>query len=114
MFKKPLSGKTPILPTLRQFCKQADETACLGTYLVKIIWFPNKFPTLTVQTTHFRIPVSDKDLIEEMMGELRKVSTGKSAIEVRLIDLNELEYEFQLNAQNKGVWEERQGNLFFL
>lgn len=57
------------LPTFRQYCKEALPGDCKPARIVKTIWLPNQYPSLTLETEKFRLRIAEgskgyDDLIE--------------------------------------------------
>lgn len=51
------------LPTLLKWLESEDSLKLKAKYWVKKIWFPNKFPTLCLETEYFRLNIDESNPI---------------------------------------------------
>ena len=66
--QKTLSTKTPTVPTLRTLLKDEPKIRLAKRYNLRAVWFPNKYPNLSMETDKFRVNVYPQHAeFEELM-----------------------------------------------
>lgn len=71
------------VPTLLKWLESEDSVKLKSKYWVKKIWYPNKFPTLCLETEHFRINVDESNPIFDGVKNLcDKITQDNTAIAV--------------------------------
>lgn len=57
------------LPTLRQYVKSKEGKNIPKKFLVTLIWIPNKFPSYSIETEHFRASIGSKTAIGKLLKD---------------------------------------------
>lgn len=57
------------LPTLRQYIKAKKGKNIPKKFLVRLIWVPNKFPSYSIETEHFRASVGKDTAVGKLLKE---------------------------------------------
>jgi len=58
------------VPTLLKWLESEESVKLKSKYWVRKIWYPNKFPTLCLETEHFRINVDESNPIFDSVKNL--------------------------------------------
>ena len=95
------------LPSFLQWLKTLPSDTPKLHKVVKVVWFPNKFPNFTVDTESFRLRLSPEQFDEPELTDLFETSISRKAVLCVVVDpaekgawaIEELEDEV-------GVWEE--------
>ena len=95
------------LPTFREFCKQVTGPETKPARIVKTIWWPNKYPSLTLETERFRLRIPDtNEVYTEILSWVRdKVSEG-SVIAIWVVSPEDFGYRIDYLAGEDGVYRE--------
>ncbi len=92
------------VPTLKQFLQQLGDKKLKQKYLVMKVWFPNKFPYLTLITEDWKVSLAESsDLYPRVDDLLREVISTDTAIALKLTPGNLDTYTFTTSSE-KGVW----------
>lgn len=95
------------LPTLRAYCKSKGKEAQLGSKIIQLVWFPNKYPSLSVDTESYRLRIpckagNDAELLDFFESA---ISSGQVLV-VRITDAEKFAYEIDVLPNELGEWEE--------
>lgn len=57
------SSKAKAIPTLSKWLKDEPSRKLARSYTVKVVWLPNKYPNLSLQTDSFRVAIYENNPI---------------------------------------------------
>lgn len=93
------------LPTFRAYCKSKGEDAQLGAKIVQLIWFPNKYPSLSLDTESYRLRIPcEKDTSTELIDFLETAVNEEQVLVIRVTDAAEFAYEIDVLPNESGDW----------
>lgn len=64
-----LANDNDSLPTIKQWMKSVGREALDCTYLIKIVWLPNLYPNISLDTEAFRVRLSPGNFLYSVVQE---------------------------------------------
>ena len=102
-----LSEFEPELPTFRSFCKNAPDEYENVRYPVVKVWYPNKFPSLSLETEKFRLRISQESgLYGEILELVQQWEEAGAVPYVAVTSTSAMEWELDAFPNETGEWEE--------
>lgn len=94
------------LPTFRQFCKTEGEKCNNNAKVVTTVWFPNKYPSLSIDTEVFRLRISESDPnYAAIEAGLREGIDADEVFIVRILDAKKFAFEIETLEGETGGWD---------
>lgn len=95
------------LPSFMAYCKKQGQEAEKGIALVKVIWFPNQFQSVSLDTEKFRLRISTKtnDSIE-LIDFLETAIDQEKVLFVRVTNAKDASYEIDILEAESAEWEQ--------
>lgn len=94
------------LPTFRQYCKSEGEACNNKAKVVQTIWFPNNYPSLSIDTEVFRLRIAQDDPNYQAIElGLRQGIDNDEVFIVRILDSKKFEFEIETLEGEIGGWE---------
>lgn len=100
---KPTSAT---VPTLKKFIEESDSINTKQKFIVDSFWLPNKFPSIGIVTTHFRInlPSSDPNYLE-LLDTIENCESMDTCFAITITSPENLEYSFEEFPSESCDWE---------
>lgn len=94
------------LPTFRQFCKAEGEKCNGNAKVVTTVWFPNQYPSLSIDTEVFRLRISESDpSYAAIAAGLQQGIDADEVFIVRILDAKKFAFEIETLEGEIGGWE---------
>lgn len=91
-------------PTIAQFVKKTKEPKTKPLDVIELVWLPDKFDNVTLQTGKYRVILSDEhplyQAVQDFLAEDRNVEL---AIGIRITDWKEGKFTLE-EAKSRGMW----------
>lgn len=68
-WKSELHNQSDSVPTLKAWLRGVSGEQLEKWHIVKVIWLPNKFPSLTLEVESFRLRLSESDFLYSLVEE---------------------------------------------
>lgn len=96
----------PALPTLKQFCKSSAPEERSKAHVIEKVWFPNQYPSLSLETEGFRVRVHEKSAVfGEILNALYEWEETSMCIAIRITDEKTADYEIIELPSTDCLWE---------
>jgi len=94
------------LPTIRQFVKSTAKSKYKDDGVIELVWLPGKFKNITLQSSKFRILISENHPFYEALREVFSgVNDRTTGIRIEISDWKTAEYVLHELPENRGCWE---------
>lgn len=93
------------LPSLLSYCKSKGKEAEKGIALITTVWFPNKFPNLSLDCEKYRIRISSKgDNASEIIDYIESAISEEKVLFCRITDAKNYAYEIDVLENETATW----------
>ena len=106
MFESKAEPAFPKLPSLLKWLSTATEAELKPTRPVAVIWLPNLYPSLTLNTEKFSLRISDKSVLFEPL--LQIIPTWEDEMRVpavRIADPSQGLFQISVLEGETAIWE---------
>lgn len=98
---------TEALPTLAKWAKVATERDFERWHLIRVIWLPNEYESITFDTESFRLRVQESNAIySELLEEVKEWDNEGTVVVLKITPGKKLSFEFIELEKEKCVWTE--------
>lgn len=105
MFQGSTDDEYKSLMTFKTYCAEFPYEAEKGIKVVRLIWLPNKFPSITLETDRFRLRVSDRmEFYPLLIQEVEKWIEEDAVIGIRIASAERRSYAIDLLPGERAVW----------
>ena len=93
------------VPTLRKWLESEDSAKLKMKYWVKKIWYPNKFPTLCLETEYFRVNIDESNpIFDDLKNLCDKIIEDDTAIAIGVSPERDGGFGIKTDG-SQGTWE---------
>lgn len=94
------------LPSLLSYCKKNKVGSTERRYVVTTIWLPNQYPSISLDTEHFRLRISDKQaLYLELLDFIESNTANEIALCVDILDAKTAKFAIDVLEGEVAEWE---------
>jgi hypothetical protein len=94
------------LPTIRQYCKSTAKSKYKDDGVVELVWLPNQFKNITLQTRCFRILIPERHPFYEELGKVfAGINDRSCGIRVEVSNWKTADYVLHELSEGDGRWE---------
>lgn len=107
MFRDNAQSQFEKLPSFLSYCKTAPEAAEGKIKVVEVIWLPNKFASISLDTESYRLRITSASTIYlPLVDSIEEFELKEACLAIRLCSKKDAEFEVEVLENESCTWEQ--------